>query len=349
MNSPAPFLPVFAFALALQPWVSEAGLFSRSKDKSLPKDLKVRTTAYTHTEADHLQYGKKTAAGGTLKYTKKYTSAAADWSKFPLGTKFKIDGINTTFVIDDYGSALVGSETIDIYHPSKSAMNRWGVKHVDITILEYGDFEASRDILEDRTKYAHVRKMLAGINKDPGPKPQKADTPPSPAPASPSPPAPGIPEPPVKSEPEIQLAWSSPPPTPAPAPPAPSPAPQADLTPAAAPASPSISQPAPEPPSSPETAAPVLASTEAPSSTPPPPPPAPRVRKFAPITLAGFSDSRSPAPQPEEIISVAASAGNTTNTTATMASASTQAPVNSPTPPAFRKRDFRPLMASVNP
>ncbi|MCB1237675.1 MAG: 3D domain-containing protein [Verrucomicrobiae bacterium] len=169
----------------------------------MPKELAVRTTAYTHTESDHIEYGKKTAAGTKLQYGKKYSSAAADWSKFPLGTRFKIDGMDTTFVIDDYGSALVGTETIDIYQPSRSAMNRWGVRHVDIRILNYGDFEKSRDILADRTRYSHVRKMLASIDKHPGPKPQKgfpADTPPVTAPPA----GPAAPE--RTSEPALQLA-----------------------------------------------------------------------------------------------------------------------------------------------
>jgi 3D (Asp-Asp-Asp) domain-containing protein len=46
--------------------------------------LKVRTTAYTHTESDHIRYQKKNAIGTQLKYGKT-RSAAADWSIFPLG------------------------------------------------------------------------------------------------------------------------------------------------------------------------------------------------------------------------------------------------------------------------
>ncbi len=50
----------------------------------------VRTTAYTHTEADHLPYGNRSALGTELRYTPEYHSVAADWSRFPLGTKFRI-------------------------------------------------------------------------------------------------------------------------------------------------------------------------------------------------------------------------------------------------------------------
>ena len=96
-----------------------------------PEPMTVRTTAYTHSEAGHLVYGRQTASGTTLQ-SGKVNSAAADWSVFPVGTKFKIVGEDTVYEVEDYGSALVGTETIDIYRPSRSSMNQWGVRHVDI-------------------------------------------------------------------------------------------------------------------------------------------------------------------------------------------------------------------------
>ena len=95
----------------------------------------------------------------------RYTSAAADWSRFPLGTTFRIRGLNRVFVIDDYGSALVGTETIDLYHPNRAGMNQWGVQNVDIEILEYGCFERSLKLLSGRVKYAHCRAMHDSIKK----------------------------------------------------------------------------------------------------------------------------------------------------------------------------------------
>jgi 3D (Asp-Asp-Asp) domain-containing protein len=96
----------------------------------------VRTTAYTHDEADHLVYGRSTAIGTTLRCSQTYNSAAADWSRFPLGTKFQIVGEPTVYVIDDCGGALYGTNTIDIYRPSFSAMNAWGTRFVQIKILD---------------------------------------------------------------------------------------------------------------------------------------------------------------------------------------------------------------------
>ena len=127
----------------------------------------VRTTAYTHSESDHLKYGRKNAIGTRLQYTGDYTSAASDWSHLPVGTKFKIEGIDKIFIIDDYGSALVGRETVDLYYPTRRGMNNWGLRHVDIEILEFGDYEKSREILTERRGWRHCRKMLASINSLP--------------------------------------------------------------------------------------------------------------------------------------------------------------------------------------
>ncbi len=119
----------------------------------------VRTTAYTHTEADHQEYGRSNAIGTTLKASRSHNSAAADWSRFPVGTVFRILGDKTIYVIEDYGRALVGTDTIDIYRPNRSAMKQWGVRHVEIEILKYGCFDESRTILSGRLQHEHCLKM----------------------------------------------------------------------------------------------------------------------------------------------------------------------------------------------
>lgn len=123
----------------------------------------VRTTAYTCSEDDHLIYGNKNAAGTTLRYTNHVRSAAADWSFYPVGTTFRINGLPYLYVIDDYGSALTGTGTIDIYKPSKEVMNQWGRRNVEITIVQWGSFNRSAEILSKRTGFSHCRQMFANI------------------------------------------------------------------------------------------------------------------------------------------------------------------------------------------
>lgn len=132
--------------------------------KGMKSAISVRTTAYTHSESDHLVYGRRTAVGSTLRSSTSHTSAAADWSRFPIGTTFKIVGEPTTYVIEDYGSALVGTNTIDIYRPSRSSMNRWGVRNVSIKIIKMGCFERSKNHLAKVTGYWHTRAMYNALS-----------------------------------------------------------------------------------------------------------------------------------------------------------------------------------------
>jgi 3D (Asp-Asp-Asp) domain-containing protein len=115
----------------------------------------VRTTAYTGS----LHGAAKNANGSKLK-AGDLNSAAADWSRFPLGTKFSICGTHQTFVVDDYGPALVGTNNIDLYMPSLQQMHNWGVRKVTIDIIEPGSYERSLALLKPRRHVPYVRRMV---------------------------------------------------------------------------------------------------------------------------------------------------------------------------------------------
>lgn len=121
----------------------------------------IRTTAYTHTERG----GRRNAIGKSLS-DQGHVSAAADWSRFPLGTRFQIVGTQDRYIIDDYGGALVGTNTIDLYKTSRRAMRLWGVRRVDIDIIEWGSKQQSLKVLTPRRKNGLVRRMIAGIERD---------------------------------------------------------------------------------------------------------------------------------------------------------------------------------------
>lgn len=123
----------------------------------------VRTTAYTCSEDDHLIYGSKNATGTRLRYTNRVRSAAADWSFYPVGTTFRIKGLPYLYVVDDYGSALTGTGTIDLYKPTKDIMNVWGRRNVELTVVRWGSFVRSAEVLKQRDKFGHCRQMLANI------------------------------------------------------------------------------------------------------------------------------------------------------------------------------------------
>jgi 3D (Asp-Asp-Asp) domain-containing protein len=120
----------------------------------------VRTTAYTRSEKG----GQRNALGAYLS-GRHVISAAADWSRFPLGTRFRIVNTREEFIIDDYGTALVGTNTIDLYRPTKLEMKRWGVRNVDIDILQWGSESASLKVLAPRCKHPQVKQMIAALQK----------------------------------------------------------------------------------------------------------------------------------------------------------------------------------------
>jgi 3D (Asp-Asp-Asp) domain-containing protein len=120
----------------------------------------VRTTAYTHGERG----GGRNAIGVRLSGAK-LMSAACDWSRLPLGTRFQIVGTSDRYVIDDYGGALIGTNTIDLYKNSRAAMRQWGVRHVDIDIIEWGSKEQSLKVLNPRRKNRLIRRMIAGLEQ----------------------------------------------------------------------------------------------------------------------------------------------------------------------------------------
>jgi 3D (Asp-Asp-Asp) domain-containing protein len=120
----------------------------------------VRTTAYTYTEPG----GRHDACGGILS-TGTIHSAAADWSRYPVGTTFKIVETGEICQIDDYGSALIGTNTIDLYKDSRRQMRTWGVRMVHIKILVWGSPRRSLEILSPRARNSQVRPMIAALRQ----------------------------------------------------------------------------------------------------------------------------------------------------------------------------------------
>ncbi len=187
----------------------------------------VRTTAYTHTESDHIEFSNHNALGGELhaaarpmrtaavapralpidaddesdyrrvslsdtplqpfsmtetttvrrsgsaikrrtttvtRYATQsptvYGSAAADWSRWPAGTIFRILSTGQIYCVDDYGWALAGRNTIDLYMATPNEMNTWGARSEPIQILKWGDPQESLRFLHSHQGYRHIRRMV---------------------------------------------------------------------------------------------------------------------------------------------------------------------------------------------
>ena len=189
----------------------------------------VRTTAYTHTESDHREYGNRNALGGelhaagppihraeavvraTLAYevpravpvgeTGSYSpqlqpfsmeerrtvtrtpkratkttrsakravavsrppqigSAAADWSRWPAGTVFRLLSTGQNYRVEDYGWALSGRNTIDLYMANQREMNSWGAREETIQVVKWGDPQESLQFLRSHQNYRHIKRMV---------------------------------------------------------------------------------------------------------------------------------------------------------------------------------------------
>jgi len=87
-------------------------------------------------------------------------SAAADWSRWPAGTVFRLLSTGQSYRVEDYGWALSGRNTIDLYMANQREMNSWGAREETIEILQWGNPEESLQFLRRHQDYRHIKRMV---------------------------------------------------------------------------------------------------------------------------------------------------------------------------------------------
>jgi 3D (Asp-Asp-Asp) domain-containing protein len=87
-------------------------------------------------------------------------SAAADWSRWPMGTTFRLLSTGQMYRVDDYGWALSGRNTIDLYMANSRDMNTWGARQETVQILQWGDPQQSLQFLQSHQDYKHIKRMV---------------------------------------------------------------------------------------------------------------------------------------------------------------------------------------------
>jgi 3D (Asp-Asp-Asp) domain-containing protein len=92
-----------------------------------------------------------------------YGSAAADWSRWPAGTIFRLLSTGQVYRVDDYGWALSGRNTIDLYMATRGEMNSWGARKESIQVLQWGDPQASLRLLAPHQNSRHIKRMVLEI------------------------------------------------------------------------------------------------------------------------------------------------------------------------------------------
>ena len=121
------------------------------KPAKAAKTVAVKASAYSYGAKCNGSWAKRNAVGGKLK-SGEVNSAAADWSRFPAGTKFRVVETGKIYQVDDYGSAMVGKDKVDLYMSDYGQVNRWGVRSVTLEIVEWGCPKESLAILKQRTR-----------------------------------------------------------------------------------------------------------------------------------------------------------------------------------------------------
>ena len=87
-------------------------------------------------------------------------SAAADWSRWPMGTTFRLLSTGQMYRVEDYGWALSGRNTIDLYMANSHDMNSWGAREETIQVLQWGDPQQSLRFLQSHQNYKHIKRMV---------------------------------------------------------------------------------------------------------------------------------------------------------------------------------------------
>jgi 3D (Asp-Asp-Asp) domain-containing protein len=87
-------------------------------------------------------------------------SAAADWSRWPAGTVFRLLSTGQNYRVEDYGWALSGRNTIDLYMANQREMNNWGAREEAIEVLKWGDPHDSLQFLRRHQDYRHIKRMV---------------------------------------------------------------------------------------------------------------------------------------------------------------------------------------------
>jgi 3D (Asp-Asp-Asp) domain-containing protein len=134
--------------------------FSLDKPKNGTRVItttKVTTTRVTKTTASTKGTRRAVAASNV---PPRIGSAAADWSRWPMGTTFRLLSTGQMYRVEDYGWALSGRNTIDLYMANQRDMNVWGARQEPIQVLHWGDPQQSLQLLRAHQEYKHIKRMV---------------------------------------------------------------------------------------------------------------------------------------------------------------------------------------------
>jgi 3D (Asp-Asp-Asp) domain-containing protein len=101
--------------------------------------MPARVSAYSYQTPGNGAHGSITRTGTVVRWG----TVAVDPQVIALGSRLQIEGFDTIFVAEDTGGAVIGNR-IEIFFPDEAAAIQFGVRHLQVTVLEDGSLRSER-------------------------------------------------------------------------------------------------------------------------------------------------------------------------------------------------------------
>jgi len=121
---------------------------------------KVTVTSYAGASSDPNE--PLVTARGTRYRSGAISSAAADWSRWPAGTLFRVLATGDLYEVDDFTDDIVGRNAILLYRPPVARLPDPGSHYMTIEILRWGSPNASASMLK-QNKSSTAKRILAEL------------------------------------------------------------------------------------------------------------------------------------------------------------------------------------------
>jgi len=133
-----------------------------SYEEPLPRTQYQKVNVMSYFGAESQPGQPPATARGTRYQSGSISSAAADWSRWPSGTLFRVLATGDLYEVDDFTDDVVGTNQILLYKPSLARLPSDATHFVTIEVLRWGSPRSSIAILE-KQKSSTSRKILADL------------------------------------------------------------------------------------------------------------------------------------------------------------------------------------------
>jgi 3D (Asp-Asp-Asp) domain-containing protein len=127
-------------------------------EEPLARDIYQKVTVTSYAGAASSQGDAGITACGSRYRSGSISSAAADWSRWPAGTVFRVLATGELYEVDDYTDDIVGRNTLLLYKPSAPVNSshfvtieivRWGSPHDSAILLQSQRSSTAKKILAE--------------------------------------------------------------------------------------------------------------------------------------------------------------------------------------------------------